>query len=89
MDKAISFELYQDQELQDNFGKYISIIYTFALEGLLEDNQAMYKFMMMLNDKLQGSRQDARVDDSINKNLVNLVWTLVYRETCVDKTDAQ
>lgn len=89
LDKAVSFELYQDQELQDNFGKYISIIYTFALEGLLEDNQAMYKFMMMLNDKLQSSRQDARADDSINKNLVNLVWTLVYRETCVDKTDAQ
>ena len=46
---------------------------------LTESSTSALKFMVLLSDKIQKS--DKFVEGSIHHNLVNLIWTLVYRES--------
>jgi hypothetical protein len=56
-------------------------MHIFALHGSMQDGAAAYKFMVILSEKvlaLEGTQQQLYY--SVNRNLINIIWTLIYRD---------
>jgi hypothetical protein len=59
-------------------------MHTFALHGKLQEGATCYKFMLILSNKLLVQSYDKYGGkNSVNENLISIIWTLMYREIIV------
>lgn len=83
LNQALSFELWDKRNLADNFNKMTDLVNTLALHGLLQEDQLMCKYLILLRDRISmESRQG--VNKQLHGKLISTIWTLVYRDVVLE-----
>lgn len=85
----MSFDLWDQRVLADNFNKMTDLVNTLALHGLLQDDQLMCKYLILLRnciarDARQGADSADKSDKQLYSKLISTIWTLVYRDVVLE-----
>ena len=58
-------------------------MHTFALYGELSEGVSIYKFLILLKDRMalnKSNSQEQLDDKDLNEKLIGIIWTLINRE---------
>jgi len=79
LDAAVLQRFYDDDAFNNNFDQYIDVMWRFGINGYVEESPKMIKFVQILTQKLRGDNKS--IPHAVHKNLINLLWVLIQRET--------
>lgn len=80
IDQAITQEFFTDKDLQYSLGKFINLMQVLALNGQKVEGAAFFKFLTMVKNHISINNKDSIKHIEVKNRLINLVWTLIYRE---------
>ena len=80
MNQALSLDYWSEESLKFGYSVMSDLVCTLALEGLLEDDQLLTRFLLQTNDKIYGANKTGHLGSTIHDKLIKSIWVLIYRD---------
>ena len=84
IDTAILRNIFDENEIKEKFGSIVRLMHILALHDNLNEGATTMKFMLSLTDRIQTLLSQKTYDYPIHRNLVNIIWTMIYRDEVVE-----